>query len=249
MNISVSNWNQKIPQQFLCSKYGDNISPSVKWSPIESAKSYAIVLQDLSPVAKNFIHWYIPSINPSIESISSLNNTKNLNLSNSDILSFYEQNPSIKVKQGINTSTSFGYHGPCAPKNTGNHEYVFYIYALDQDLFDFLNEKKNIYHDEYTNLFLPKIKSDFENLLKKLNINIISQSSHSGFFNPSNLPQSGSSKSVLNNNFDDEDNNNNSSRPPGKLSNKSKSKSSFSPDTDDDSENDSDFYTEFSDEE
>ncbi len=198
LQINISNWNQKIPISYLCPKYGDNHSPNVKWTKVNNTKSYAFILQDLAEVAHNFIHWYVPFIDPSLESISSLNNSKNLKLTSSDILSFYEEHPDMKVKQGINTSTSFGYHGPCAPKGTGNHEYVFYFYALDNDLFKVLNEKKSQFQNDYNNLFNPKTKSEFENLLKKLNVNILSQTSHSGFFDPSNLPSTSQSGSSLN---------------------------------------------------
>ncbi len=191
-NLSVSNWNKNIPKIYLCEKYGSNQSPSLKWTSINNSKSYALILQDLNEVAHNFIHWYIPSIEPSINSISNLKNNQNPKTNSSDLFTFYENNPQIPVKQGLNTSSSFGYHGPCAPKNTGDHEYVFYFYALDNDIFKVLNEKKNQFTNEYKNLFKPKTKSEFENLLQSLGIKTIAFTSHSGFFNPSSLSNSDS---------------------------------------------------------
>ncbi len=214
LNLSVSNWNQNIPKKYLCPKYGLNESPTIKWSPVNNCKSYAFIIQDLNEVSHNFIHWYIPSINPSVESILSLKNNKNISSSPSELLTFYENNPNIPVKQGLNTSTSFGYHGPCAPKDTGDHEYVFYFYALDNDIFKVLNEKKNQFSNDYNNLFKPKTKSELEQLIKNLNINILAFTTHSGFFNPSSLTGSGkdsdydSSFSNENDEYDDDDDDN-----------------------------------------
>ncbi len=186
LNLNIPDWTNSISTDFLCPKYGKNLSPKISWSVIKNIKSYALILQDIHPVAHNHIHWYIPSISPSVHSIASLNNDSTPKSSSSNLSSFYTKFPNIKVKQGLNTLGSFGYEGPCAPIGTGNHEYVFYFYALDQDLF---NEK---YSNEFDHLFQHKTKDEFENLLKKLNIHIISFSSLSGFFNPSSLSSSNS---------------------------------------------------------
>ena len=44
----------------------------------------------------------------------------------------------ISIIQGFNNSSNiynmYGYYGPCAPKDTGNHRYIFTIYGLDNKL-------------------------------------------------------------------------------------------------------------------
>jgi phosphatidylethanolamine-binding protein (PEBP) family uncharacterized protein len=231
INLSVSNWNQNIPKKYLCNKYGFNQSPSVKWTSVINSKSYAFILQDLNEVSHNFIHWYIPSIDPSIHSISTLKNNLNPKSNSSDLLTFYENNPQIPLKQGLNTSSSFGYHGPCAPKNTGDHEYVFYFYALDNDIFKVLNEKKNQFANEYTNLFKPKTKSEFDNLLQSLGIKTIEFTTHSGFFNPSSL---------IDNDNDNNNNNDNDNESQSDSSDSVSDYNSFSDDSDDDDDDDED---------
>ncbi len=135
-NVKIAEWKDRIPDRYACSKkgYGENISPPISWDPIPDAKSYALILQDIHPVADSYIHWYIPSISPDITKIGSLDFKKNLKSNSQDLFLFYQQNPKIKVRQGINTHKDVGYFGPCPPPGSGKHSYVFRIMALDHDL-------------------------------------------------------------------------------------------------------------------
>ena len=174
MNLSIPSWTSQpeIPIQYACPSYGNNISPSISWTPIKNAQSYALILQD--PDANDFVHWYIPSISPSIHSIDALENSpKNI----SNLSSFYSSH-SIRVKQGINTHQTFGYFGPCAPKGTGIHKYTFYLYALDKDIYEIVKDIPQ----EVKLLFLPKKSNEFEELLQQKNIHILQKDSISGNF-------------------------------------------------------------------
>ena len=45
------------------SSYGDNLSPPLRWTPVEGAGAYAIVLEDPdAPMEKPFVHWMIWNI-------------------------------------------------------------------------------------------------------------------------------------------------------------------------------------------
>ncbi len=185
MNINISNWNQNIPQKYICTSHnGLNHSPSISWSPIPNTVSYALILQDIS--AHDFIHWYIPCISNNITSIPSSSISIHLsnNLSNNklnQLLNTYYSNNNTPILQGINSKGTIGYHGPCAPEGTGNHEYVFHVMALDGDLChkikDKNNNKKNI-----KGLFETHTYEQFKQLLEENQINILAESQHSGFY-------------------------------------------------------------------
>jgi Raf kinase inhibitor-like YbhB/YbcL family protein len=177
MNLSIPSWTSQpeIPIQFACPSYGKNISPSISWTPVKNTQSYALILQD--PDANDFVHWYIPSISPSIHSMDELEYTPQ-NISN--LASFYlsQSKNSLRMKQGINSHQTFGYFGPCAPKGTGIHRYQFYLYALDKDIYEISKENQQ----EIKSLFLPKKSHEFEELLQQKNIQILQKDSITGHF-------------------------------------------------------------------
>ncbi len=100
--------------------------------------SYALICIDLHPKAKQWVHLYIPKI--AIEKSSFINNNvKKLN-SNESII-------------GMNSFNERGYGGPQPPKGTGEHKYVFYLFALDKNVNvsrSEENESKNI--DQFINM-------------------------------------------------------------------------------------------------
>ena len=119
MNLEILDF---INKKHICENHnGENISPSIRWTLVENAQSYAIILEDPDAVSGNFVHWYIPYICPELCGIDSLVMTNCIgNVLNKS-----------RVKQGKNSLGQFGYHGPCAPKDTGIHHYIFIIYALN----------------------------------------------------------------------------------------------------------------------
>ena len=161
--------NNKILRKYICKNHGgNNISPQILWNKMSQTMSYALILEDPDAVIGNFVHWYLPFIDPSINQISSLdyNNPENLeNLENKENKENKEKNKeNIRIIHGKNTLDEFGYHGPCAPPNSGTHRYIFTLYALGGKL-DFTRTSENL-----------KIKSsnEFENILRKNNIQILS---------------------------------------------------------------------------
>jgi Raf kinase inhibitor-like YbhB/YbcL family protein len=165
MNLTILDFikNNKINSKYICKNHkGENIMPQIKWNYIKNALSYAIIFEDPDTLHGNFVHMYIPYINKNICILSELNTNNmnqsyiNINLSNINI-----NLPNIIF--GKNDMNKFGYHGPCAPPNTGIHRYIFTIYALD-NILKINNDNIAIY--SYI---------QFEEILLKNKINILSK--------------------------------------------------------------------------
>lgn len=179
--INIPQWTDPIPNKYACLKYGKNFSPKISWTPVEGSRAYALILQDLS--AHNYIHWYIPSIHPSLTTIEELNHQIPLSFTLNQLPSLYQKNMDITLKQGMNHNGSYGYFGPCPPQTTGKHQYVFYFFALNKDPFVscLKNQTKSI------QLFKQKTRDEFVEFIKELDIDILSEESVSGYFDSSNL--------------------------------------------------------------
>ena len=105
------------------SAYGDNLSPPLRWTPVEGAGAYAIVLEDPdAPMEKPYVHWMIWNIPGQVTSLAEgVPNNAHL------------VTPQDAV-QGKNDNDSFGYFGPRPPPGHGVHHYHFQIFALDGPL-------------------------------------------------------------------------------------------------------------------
>jgi Raf kinase inhibitor-like YbhB/YbcL family protein len=103
--------------------YGDNLSPPLRWTPIEGAGAYAIVLEDPdAPRETPFVHWLIWNI-PG-EATSLPEGVPN----NAELVS------PQGARQGRNDNGSEGYFGPHPPAGHGVHHYHIQIFALDGPL-------------------------------------------------------------------------------------------------------------------
>jgi hypothetical protein len=103
--------------------YGDNLSPPLRWTPVEGAGAYAIIVEDPdAPQEKPFVHWMIWNIPGQTDWLPE-------GLPNADHL----VTPQGAV-QGGNDNGSHGYYGPHPPPGTGVHHYHFQIFALDGPL-------------------------------------------------------------------------------------------------------------------
>jgi Raf kinase inhibitor-like YbhB/YbcL family protein len=105
------------------SAYGDNLSPPLRWTPVDGAGAYAIVLEDPdAPMEKPFVHWMIWNIPGQVTSLpEGVPNNAHL------------VTPQDAV-QGKNDNDSAGYFGPRPPQGHGVHHYHFQIFALDGPL-------------------------------------------------------------------------------------------------------------------
>jgi len=105
------------------SAYGDNLSPPLRWTPVEGAGAYALILEDPdAPRETPFVHWLIWNIPGAAASLpEGLANRAHL---------VSPQN----AAQGRNDNGSFGYFGPRPPAGHGPHHYHFQMFALDGPL-------------------------------------------------------------------------------------------------------------------
>src|SRR5207253_11120846 len=103
--------------------YGNNLSPPLRWTPVEGAGSYALILEDPdAPRERPFVHWMIWNIPGTAASLpEGLPNAEHL------------VTPQNAV-QGKNESGSWGYFGPRPPQGHGVHHYHFQLFALDGPL-------------------------------------------------------------------------------------------------------------------
>jgi Raf kinase inhibitor-like YbhB/YbcL family protein len=111
-----------IPARFTCE--GDDVSPPLAWTdaPAET-KSFALVVEDpdapdpKSPNRKTFTHWIVYDIASGTRGLPEGAKTA-----------------PPGARNGENDFGSLGYRGPCPP--SGEHRYVFKVYALDTVLPD-----------------------------------------------------------------------------------------------------------------
>jgi len=109
---------ESIPVEFSCD--GAGTSPPLRWSdPPTGTKALAIIVDDPDAPGRIFRHWSIFNI-PS--------GTRSLREGLGD--SAQQEN---SMQQGLNDFGEIGYAGPCPPGGQ-EHEYVFFIYALSEQL-------------------------------------------------------------------------------------------------------------------
>ncbi|MFZ5365041.1 MAG: YbhB/YbcL family Raf kinase inhibitor-like protein [Patescibacteria group bacterium] len=112
MQIQSPSFSQDrpIPSKFTCD--GENINPELLIADVpENALSLALIFDDPDSPSGTWTHWTVWNIDPKISSIAE---------------------NSIPGIEGV---TSFGdvkYGGPCP--GSGEHRYVFKLYALDAKL-------------------------------------------------------------------------------------------------------------------
>lgn len=109
-----------IPLKYVCDKVhgGENVSIPIQWlSTSVGVKSYAVLMYDLNPVAKNFVHWAVINIPLNVSKII-------------EGASGSQYMPSLSVELK-NSAGSIGYIGPCPPAGTGRHVYKIIVYALN----------------------------------------------------------------------------------------------------------------------
>jgi Raf kinase inhibitor-like YbhB/YbcL family protein len=108
----------KIPIQYVMpGAGGKNISVPVSWKNVPTgAKSFALSMVDLHPVAQNWVHWLVINIPKEAATIEEGASRKKMPLG------------SMELK---NSFGDIGYGGPQPPKGTGDHPYVVTVYALN----------------------------------------------------------------------------------------------------------------------
>jgi Raf kinase inhibitor-like YbhB/YbcL family protein/uncharacterized protein (TIGR00297 family) len=107
-------YGQPIPAKFTCQ--GGNSSPALNWSGVPSdAQSLALIMDDPDAPMGTYTHWVVYNLRP-------------------DAADLPEGLPAGALSgggiQGINSSRTNGYFGPCPPPGKA-HRYFIKLYALD----------------------------------------------------------------------------------------------------------------------
>lgn len=96
---------------------GKNISVPLAWSGIpQETKSLALSIVDPHPVAKNWVHWFVINIPPTVTQLEEGASMKSMPAGSKEL---------------FNTYGTVGYGGPEPPKGSGAHPYVVTLYALN----------------------------------------------------------------------------------------------------------------------
>jgi Raf kinase inhibitor-like YbhB/YbcL family protein len=114
---------EKIPIQYVMpGAGGKNVSVPLLWKNVPSGtKSFALSMVDPHPVAHNWVHWLVINIPSNVTSLEEGASRKKM------------PRESIELK---NSFGDIGYGGPQPPKGTGDHPYVFTLYALSVEKLD-----------------------------------------------------------------------------------------------------------------
>jgi len=114
---------EKIPIQYVMPGAGrKNISVPLSWKTVPpGTKSFALSMVDPHPVAQNWVHWLVINIPANATSLEEGASGKKM------------PPGSVELK---NSFGDIGYGGPRPPKGTGDHPYVFILYALKVEKLD-----------------------------------------------------------------------------------------------------------------
>lgn len=106
--------NQPIPSKYTCD--GENVNPPLEFLGIpEGAKSLVLIVDDPDALSKIWVHWVIYNMSPNVTFIK-------------------ENSKPSNAQEGITDFGKKGWGGPCPP--SGEHRYVFRLYALNEKLED-----------------------------------------------------------------------------------------------------------------
>ena len=114
---------EKIPMHYVMpGAGGKNISVPLAWRNAPSGtKSFALSMVDPHPVAQNWVHWLVINIPANVASLEEGASMKKMPHGSSELK---------------NSFGEIGYGGPQPPKGTGDHPYVFILYALSVEKLD-----------------------------------------------------------------------------------------------------------------
>jgi Raf kinase inhibitor-like YbhB/YbcL family protein len=115
LRISSAAFSDKssIPSKFTCD--GDNHNPEIQFSGVPTEAESLVLLLDDPDVPKDvkadgvFDHWVVYNMEPTVKEIA--------------------EGSTPPGVEGLNSSGSIGYSGPCPPDS--EHRYFFKLYALD----------------------------------------------------------------------------------------------------------------------
>ena len=106
-----------ISARFTCDKEGD--SPPLHWENVpEHVKTYVLAVDDPDAPNGDYTHWIVYNMPDNTRDLAAGANAK--------------PDLGIKAQQGMNSAGKPAWTPPCPP--TGDHHYIFTLYALDADI-------------------------------------------------------------------------------------------------------------------
>lgn len=112
--------NGSLPSTYTCD--GSNVNPPLSFTDVPTnAQSLALIVEDPDATSGDFTHWVVWNLDPNTRQIS-------------------ENAVTPESTEGINDFGKTGYGGACPP--SGEHRYIFKLYALDAQLDLPTNSKK-----------------------------------------------------------------------------------------------------------
>jgi Raf kinase inhibitor-like YbhB/YbcL family protein len=107
----------KIPVKYVMpGAGGQNVSVPLSWSaPPAGVQSFALAMVDPHPIARNWVHWLVIDLPPDVTSVPAGGSGTGM------------------PRGAVELQNSFGatgYGGPQPPRGSGDHPYVFTLYAL-----------------------------------------------------------------------------------------------------------------------
>ncbi len=122
MEISSSAFSDggRMPAQYaMPAAGGKNVSVPLSWKNAPpGTRSFALSVVDLHPVAHSWVHWMVIDIPAGTVSLAEGASGKKM------------PPESVEMKNSFGQT---GYGGPQPPKGTGEHPYVFTVYALSSE--------------------------------------------------------------------------------------------------------------------
>ncbi len=108
---------ERIPLKYVMpGAGGENLSPPLKWENVpEGTRSFALSCHDPHPIARNWVHWLVINIPASVHALAEGASGGGM--------------PPGAIEL-VNSFGFAGYGGPQPPPGTGDHPYVFTVYAL-----------------------------------------------------------------------------------------------------------------------
>ena len=119
---------EAIPEKYTC--HGDNVSPPLQWLGVpQETASMALIVQDPDSSPPGFVHWVVYNILPGQgglpEGLQPEPNLPDGTLQGKNDFARFGSG----TFPGGSAIHQVGYDGPCPP--SGEHRYVFTLYALD----------------------------------------------------------------------------------------------------------------------
>ncbi|MFC6837290.1 YbhB/YbcL family Raf kinase inhibitor-like protein [Halomarina ordinaria] len=120
--------DKTLPARHTCD--GTDISPELIMTSIAPAvDSLAVVFLDTSVRPEPFVHWTLWDLPATISTIPAGVATRERVEFETDAGGVEE---TVTVSQGVNSSGSVGYVGPCPPEGDGRHVYGMRLYGLPE---------------------------------------------------------------------------------------------------------------------